>query len=144
MADEPKPYRVYRGGRARPSTPLPRQERSRRDRGRDTRPPGAAPPVPPPERARPGRRRIWVWLLAALVLLLALVVAWAVASYLSVRSGVGTANGRLDRSVRAALTPASGSPLGHATDVLVLGTDHAPVAGREADQHSDSMMLVRF
>ncbi len=77
------------------------------------------------------------------MLLVGLMVAWAVASYLAVRSGVETANGRLGAPARNALTPSGGSALTNATHVLLLGTDSAPIASRRGLRHTDSIMLVR-
>jgi LCP family protein required for cell wall assembly len=77
-----------------------------------------------------------------LIVLVVLFVVWAVASYLAFRGGVEDANARLDRSAAAALDKQSGLLLSHETTVLLLGTDHSRVGGRETDRHSDSIMLV--
>jgi LCP family protein required for cell wall assembly len=137
MADEPKPYRVYKGGRVRARSPsVVTRERPPRKEGATT------PPAPPTAPGR-SRRRYVLWALVVLLGLILLAVAWSVAGYFSVRSGVSTANKRLDKATRAALTPQNGSLLSHASDILILGTDHADLAARATDQHSDSIMLVR-
>ncbi len=136
-----KPYRVYRGGRSKGKVPL--QTRPARPTARPKRD-GDAPrysgPGPiRPERRRSRRRSIGI----ALLVLLLLFIVWAVASYLSFRSGVGAANKRLPASAAAALTHQDSLLLSTPTDILLLGTDHAQVSGRETDQHSDSIILIR-
>jgi polyisoprenyl-teichoic acid--peptidoglycan teichoic acid transferase len=133
MASDPKPYRLYRGGRVKGKVPAP--ARPRRETPTDYRGPGAVP-----KRRRIGRGRLIG--LIALVLLL-LIVVWAVASWFSVSSGVSDANARLDPDAKAALTHQSGLLLSHPTTVLLMGTDNAAVGGREGDRHSDSIMLLR-
>ena len=139
MARADKPYRVYRGGRVRGGVPL----RSK--------------PAPPPREDGDGvryrgpsepirRRRRWGWgrrIGLALGVLLVLLVVWGVASYLSFRGGVEAANDRVGPETRAALDPQEGLLLSHATDVLLLGTDHASSDARAGLRHSDSIMLVR-
>ncbi|HSL65313.1 MAG TPA: LCP family protein [Gaiellaceae bacterium] len=142
MATQDKPYRVYRGGRTKGKVPtLPPPERSRRSDGRR---PTARPPVAPeqPERTRRTStgRRIGI----ALIVLLLLVVAWAVASFLAVRSGVRDANARLDDDARAALAPDEGSLVSNPSVILLLGTDHwAAVTDRQGARRADSILLVR-
>jgi LCP family protein required for cell wall assembly len=148
MAREEKPYRVYRGGRAKGKVPSvsSRTARARRDGGgrRDDRSgsrvlyrgPGARPDVG--GRPRWGRR-----IAIGLVVLLLLVVVWAVASWFAFSSGVSDANKRLDPNAKSALTPQSGLLLSHSTTILLLGTDNARVGGREGDRHSDSILLLR-
>jgi LCP family protein required for cell wall assembly len=137
-----KPYRVYRGGRVKgkvPAIPRPSRERGADGNGRrEYRGPGAR---------RPSTGwRSWGWKrwtgLTVLALFLLLVV-WLVASYLSFRSGVKSANKRLPEAARLALQPDDGMVLSHPTDVLLLGTDHSLNASRSGDQHSDSIMLLR-
>lgn len=141
MAGEEKPYRVYRGGRVRGKVPAPVKEsrRARKPDGRgrvDYKGPGA----------RPGRRgRGWTrrrQILTGVLILVLLLVIWAVASWVSFSSGVSDANKRLNPGARAALTHQSGLLMSHPSTILLLGTDHANVVGRAADQHSDSIMLV--
>jgi LCP family protein required for cell wall assembly len=149
MAPDEKPYRVYKGGRVKgkvPSTsarPSSSRQRSRvrtgAAGGRRLRFRGPGPlrfSLP----RRPPWRRIIVF---ALLGLITLFVVWAVVGYFSLASGVSDANKRLDKHARAALNKQSGLLLSHATDILVLGTDNAPIAGRSGDNHSDSIMLVR-
>jgi polyisoprenyl-teichoic acid--peptidoglycan teichoic acid transferase len=140
MASEEKPYRVYRGGRTKGKVPAPpRPERApRKTDGDDVRryrgPSGGRP-------ARPGRRRRLI-LLGVLVFFL-LGVVWMLASYFAFRGGVSDANKRLDANAKLALNDQSGLLLSHPTTILLLGTDHAQIGGREGDRHSDSIMLIR-
>ncbi|MBD0316925.1 MAG: LCP family protein [Thermoleophilia bacterium] len=134
MADKEKPYKVYRGGRARgPIRPEKEAPSVRGDgTGRARKPP------------RSGRRwrRIVLLLLVGLVLL---ALVWALLGYLALRRGVGAANDRLDGDARRALTPAHGSILSSATNVLVLGADVGKeFKGRDVGRgRADSIMLVR-
>jgi LCP family protein required for cell wall assembly len=142
-----KPYRVYRGGRTKGKVPLQRREReSRRAVRSDGGGPGRIVERPP------RRRRLWLgwtrrrWTLVVILGAIFLFVIWGVAGYLSVSSGVSDANKRLPKSVRPALTPDKGLLLSNPTTILLLGTDHATGkggAGRSADQHSDSITLLR-
>ena len=139
MARPEKPYRVYRGGRVRGGVPLrtkaPRTGEGDGDGGRYR-----GPSKPVRERKRWGwGRRVGV----ALAVLFLLVVVWVVASYLSFRGGVAKANHRVSARTKAALTPQDGLLLSHATDILLLGTDHSSSSSRASDRHSDSIMLVR-
>ena len=146
MAGGEKPYRVYRGGRTKGKVPLPHRragERAAPD-GRDG---GGAPrgggryagPGPTPRRPPRWGRRIGITLL---VVVLA-VVAWGVASFLALRAGVREANERLPEKARVTLTRQDALLLSTPTNILVLGTDHAKVAGREDANRSDSIMLIR-
>ena len=131
-----KPYRVYRGGRARGKVPL-----SRRDGKADfVHGDGGFPPPP--------ARRRWTWKRVVLVVvpaLFVLLLIWSFAGFLSVRSGVSAAHGRLPAGTTSALTHGNGLILDSPTNILLLGTDHATngQAGRSADEHSDSIMLLR-
>jgi LCP family protein required for cell wall assembly len=151
MAREEKPYRVYRGGRAKGKVPtaVPRPGRSPRNPaggggagsagtpGRtDYRGPGA--PRTGTGRPRWGRRIALV-----LGLLLILVVIWGIASWLSFSSGVSTANKALDQNAKLALAPQSGLLMSHPTTILMLGTDNSQIGGRAGDRHSDSILLLR-
>jgi LCP family protein required for cell wall assembly len=78
----------------------------------------------------------------AFILLLLLICAWAIAGYLSLRSGAQQANGRLNPHATQALSPMHGLMLTTASNLLVLGTDHSSTAARAADNHSDSVMIV--
>ena len=137
MAGKDKPYKVYRGGRAKgPIRPQGDATDGRRQgRAKD----GAAKAVKPKRRRRWGRRIV---LLVVFVLLLGLV--WGLLGYLAVRSGVKEANARLPADTEAALTPPNGSMLTTPRTILVLGADSTPnVAGREGRGRSDSIMLIR-
>jgi LCP family protein required for cell wall assembly len=124
MASEEKPYRLYRGGRVKGKVPSlePRRTGPRR----------------PHIRLKPDRRW-WKLVPAILALFLILVIAWSLASYFQFRDGVSAANKRLNPRVRQALDDQHGD----ATNVLLLGTDHAQLTGRETANRSDSITLVR-
>ena len=129
-----KPYRVYKGGRQKGKVPLS---------GRDERKPDKSG-----DRGVVRRKKGWTWRRWTLLVLLVLVVVfviWGVAGYFSVHSGVADANKRLAPGTTAALTNQNGLILDSPTNILLLGTDHATngQAGRNADEHSDSMMLLR-
>jgi len=81
----------------------------------------------------------------ALLIFIVLLVVWAVAGYLSVRSGDAAAKKRLPAGTTSALKPQDGLMLSNASNILLLGTDHAEngQAGRSSDRHSDSIMLLR-
>jgi LCP family protein required for cell wall assembly len=132
-----KPYKVYRGGRAKgPIRPVREPADGRRDgKGKD----GGA------KVAKPRRKRRWARiavLFVVFVLLAALV--WGLLGYLAVRSGVQEANERLPEGTEEALTPPNGSMLTTARTILVLGADRG---GRREDRQgtgrSDSIMLIR-
>ena len=128
-----KPYRVYRGGRQKGKVPLT---------GRDGREPPSTTP------SGPRRRRRWTWrrwTLVAVLVLIVCFVLWGFGGYLSLSSGVSDANSRLPAGTTSALTNQNGLILDAATNILLLGTDHSNngQAGRNADDHSDSMMLLR-
>jgi LCP family protein required for cell wall assembly len=133
---EQKPYTVYKGGRVKGKVPLQRRAPAPSRDGKREAPYHG--PGPTPVRKRRRRR----WMLLGILILLGLVVAWAVASYLAVRSGVEEANERLGRSARGSLTPQDGLLLSEPTSILLLGTDSAPTRERAGLRHTDSMMLV--
>jgi len=148
MAREEKPYRVYRGGRAKGKVPAApsRPGRTQRDAagGRgvsgggsrsDYRGPGARSTG---ERARWGRR---IAITAAA--LFVLIVVWAVASWFSFSSGVADANKRLDQNAKLALASQGGLLISHSTTILMLGTDNSQIGGRAGARHSDSILLLR-
>jgi LCP family protein required for cell wall assembly len=136
MARGEKPYRVYRGGRAKGRVPLQRRAQPpvREPRPR-TRP---AAPVPAPVRRRRGGwgRRIGI----ALVVVFLAIVVWAVASYLMLSGAVEEANQRLPA---VPLDQQTGLLINEPTTLLLLGTDSGPGVGREGSRRSDSIMLVR-
>ena len=142
MAQGEKPYRVYRGGRVKgrvPTLSKPERTPARTER----KPFPFKGPGPKPEKAKgPAnwRRRI----LIGVVLLFVLLIVWAVASYLALRSGANAANKRLPQSAKAALVPQSGLILSHPSTTLLLGTDHSTrIKERTGFQRSDSIMLLR-
>ena len=141
MASKDKPYRVYRGGRAKGPVPSPeprdaaKQERRRRSDGK-------AGAYARPQERRPRRPRRW--LRVGLVLILVVVLAfavWALLGYLAFRSGVEEANERLDSRAYRALSPQEGLLLSNPSTILVLGTDEGP--RREGPFRSDAIMVVR-
>src|SRR6478735_5618156 len=144
MAREEKPYRVYRGGRAKGKVPTaapppPRVQR----RGAEARS-GDAVEYRGPGAATERRKARWGLRIAlGAGALLILFVVWAVASWLAFSSGVSKANKQLDQNAKLALVPQSGLLFSHSTTILMLGTDHAPGSGRTGDFHSDSIMLLR-
>ncbi|MEX0674881.1 MAG: LCP family protein [Gaiellaceae bacterium] len=136
MATGDKPYRVYRGGRAKGKVPgIPRPERDGRRSER---------PVLLPE---PGRRRLRrrTAILLGILLIVVLSAVWLVLGYLQVRKGVAAANERLDPATQAALTPQSGLLLNQPTTIALFGTDHAAtVAERASARRADSIVLLRI
>lgn len=143
MAHGDKPYRIYRGGRSRGNVPLKRKNGSSGGR-RAAAGDGAGAHS---RRFRFPRlalhRGSWKRrVLIAFVLLLVLVCVWAVAGYLSLRSGAQKANGRLGAKAKQALTSTHGLMLSNTSNILVLGTDHANTADRQGISHSDSIMVV--
>jgi LCP family protein required for cell wall assembly len=135
MPAQDKPYRVYRGGRAKGRVPLTRHTSD--PRKPDASGPAISPKTPRKPR-RPGR-----WIALGLVLVLVLLVAWAVGSYLSVASGVSDANDRVPAGVERQLKKRDGLLVSTPTTILVLGTDGGDRAGREGANRSDSIMLLR-
>jgi LCP family protein required for cell wall assembly len=130
-----KPYRVYRGGRVKGKVPL---ERPQAQPSRDGRGP-RQPKIRRPRRRWSWKRRIGV----GLVVFIFLVVIWAVAGFLSFRSGVDKANKRLDPSVRPVLSKQNGMLLSNETTILLLGRDHENTDRRVGLNNSDSIMILR-
>jgi LCP family protein required for cell wall assembly len=149
---EEKPYRVYRGGRDKGKVPLERRDREAR---RARRSDGDGPDKGSGRITRRGdrrRRRLWLgwtwrgWTLVTILGLIVLFVIWGIAGYLSVSSGVSAANKRVPKGVRGLLAPDVGLLYSNPTNILLVGTDHATgkgSQGRSADQHSDSLTLLR-
>ncbi len=145
MAREEKPYRVYRGGRAKgkvpTSKPRPGRTPSNGSSGRaenrvDYRGPGGG--------SRTGGRPRWGRRIAlGAGVLVVLLVVWGVAGWVAFSSGVSDANKRLDQNAKTALVSQDGLLMSHPTTILMLGTDNARVGGRQGDRHSDSIMLLR-
>jgi polyisoprenyl-teichoic acid--peptidoglycan teichoic acid transferase len=130
MAEGDKPYRRYRGGRAKGRVPL--------DRG--TRP--AAQPAGGKETAR-GPRRWGLWVALTIVGLLVLTLVWGVLGYLSFASGVDAANQRLPRRAEGRLAELDGSLLSEPATILVIGTDGGKAPGRGDARRADSLLLLR-
>jgi LCP family protein required for cell wall assembly len=146
VAEGEKPYRVYRGGRARGEVPLD----GRKPAPQAGKRPGATPPKTPrggqargPTRPR-RKRRVGRWIALGAFLLVLLLVVWSVGAYLALASGDKRAQQRLPASAKAALTKDGGLLLSHTTDILVLGIDHSASVARAGDNHSDSMLLIRI
>lgn len=138
MAEEEKPYRLYKGGRTKGKVPLARRpEPLRRDRAEGAQASGQ----PLPSRRKRPRWGLRVGL--AFLLLFTLAVVWLVASYLAFRSGVAEANDRLPARVRAALAPQDGLLISNPTLILLLGTDGDRTEARADARRSDSILLVR-
>ena len=150
MAPDEKPYRVYRGGRAKgkvPTTPRPGRQQSaaagrRGDAGRRwsaLRVPRAGRPahrrqaaLGPPDRAR---ARWWC-------------SCWSSSGRSRAgsrsRAASPTRTSASTRTRRPRSTHQSGLLLSHSTTILMLGTDNnAKLASRAGDMHSDSILLLR-
>jgi LCP family protein required for cell wall assembly len=130
-----KPYRVYKGGRAKGPirhAPLDGERGARED--------GDAYKYKGPRTARKTRwpRRLAFVLIGIIVLTL----VWSVLGYLAFRSGIKHANARLDPLAARALSPQKGLMLSNPSNILVLGAD---VGGtrRGTQGRSDSIVLIR-
>ncbi len=132
MPEQEKPYKVYRGGRAKGRVPLQRAATGRGTRGDD-----------PKTSGKPSSRRIGKRVSIALAVVLLLGVVWLVASYVSVSGSVADANRRVPASVKRELTKRDGLLSSTPTTILVLGTDGGSQAGRSGARRSDSVMLIR-
>ncbi|HSK15733.1 MAG TPA: LCP family protein [Gaiellaceae bacterium] len=144
MASKDKPYRVYRGGRAKGPVPKEPAQGARRGGGGRGRPPDGQDPYGrrQPRRPRKGGARRVLRIVAVVVLVLVLLtVVWAFLGYLALRSGVKEANERLDSRAYAALAPQRGLLLTNPSTILVLGTDEGP--NRQGPFRSDAIMIVR-
>ena len=120
---------------------LPKPERSaRRPDRKSPQFKGPGPKVHKPKGKANWRRRI----LVTVIILFALLIVWAVASYLALRSGAEAANERLPDSAKAALVPQDGLVLTHPSVILLLGTDHSSrIRTRTGFRRADSIMLLR-
>jgi LCP family protein required for cell wall assembly len=137
VARKDKPYRIYRGGRAKGPIrhePLKGEAKEAAD-GRDAYTYKGPKPAKKPPR---WRRRI----LIVLGVLILLTLIWALLGYLAFRSGIKDANDRLDPLAVRALTPQDGLMLSNPSTILVLGVD---VGGprEETQGRSDSILLIR-
>jgi polyisoprenyl-teichoic acid--peptidoglycan teichoic acid transferase len=134
VASKDKPYRVYKGGRAK--GPIRPGSLKKESAGRD----GDA--YKGPKQARKPRR--WKrWALWSFVGLILLVLVWTVLGYLAFRSGIKDANKRLDPLAARALTPQQGLMLSNSSNILVLGADVGSKSRRGVQGRSDSIVLIR-
>ncbi|HEX4746126.1 MAG TPA: LCP family protein [Gaiellaceae bacterium] len=127
MAEQEKPYKLYRGGRKKGKVPVAR--------------PSATPKQTPPAGRR---RRWWLWGVLAVVGLLVLAAVWGLLGFRAFAGGVDEANARLSRPANAQLAKRDRSILSEPTTVLVIGTDGGRRPGRADANRSDSTMLVHF
>jgi LCP family protein required for cell wall assembly len=136
VASKDKPYRVYKGGRAK--GPIRHEPLKREDGGRD----GDAYSYKGPKPARKPRRwrRIILWVLVGLILIS---LVWALLGYLAFRSGVKDANKRLDPLAARALAPQDGLMLSNPSNTLVLGVDVGTKSRKGMQGRSDTIVLVR-
>jgi len=132
MPEQEKPYRVYRGGRAKGKVPLQRPPADRRT--------GSGAPARP---GKSGQLRLGRRITIALAAVLLLGVVWLVASYVSVSGGISDANARVPAAVKRELTSQDGLLTSTPTTILVLGTDGGTQPGRGDARRSDSVMLIR-
>jgi polyisoprenyl-teichoic acid--peptidoglycan teichoic acid transferase len=144
MAREEKPYRVYRGGRAKGKVPTTRPRPGRAQRGGSADGAGERAEYRGPGASTTPRNARWGLRIAlGVAVLFVVIVVWGVASWLSFSSGVSDANKRLDPNAKLALADQGGLLLSHSTTILMLGTDNAAIGGRTGDHHSDSILLLR-
>jgi LCP family protein required for cell wall assembly len=136
VAGKDKPYRVYRGGRAK--GPIrhepPKKEAGRRDGD------GYTYKGPKPARKPRRWRRRMLWALIGVILLF---LVWAVLGYLAFRSGIKDANKRLDPLAARGLTPQKGLLLSNASNILVLGADAGSKSRQGTQGRSDTIILIR-
>jgi len=136
VAGKDKPYRVYRGGRAKgPIRHEPLKEKAGRRDGDGYTYKGPKPARKP----RRWRRRI-LWTLTGVILLF---LVWAVLGYLAFRSGIEDANKRLDPLAVRALTPQKGLLLSNASNILVLGADTGSKSRQGTQGRADTIILIR-
>ena len=139
MAGKNKPYRVYRGGRAKGPIrhePLT-DEAGRRPDGEGVRKyKGPKGPKAPAKPHRWRRRLLW-----ALLGLIVLTFVWALLGFFAFRSGIKDANKRLDPRAVRALAPQNGLLLSNPTNILVLGADVGGPRG-DVQGRSDSIVLI--
>ena len=128
MPEQDKPYRVYKGGRAKGRVPL-------------QRPGGSTGQAAEPR--KPRQRHVGRRISLAILIVILVGVAWLVASYLSFSRGISSANDRVPPTVIAELTNRGGMLLSTPTTILVLGTDGGTQPGRAGANRSDSIMLIR-
>ena len=145
MAREDKPYRVYKGGRAKGGVPtLTRRPRpAAPPPARDRRPPREQYRGPGPIRDEERRWGVGRIVFVAVILTILLLIGWTVAGYLSVRSGVKQANERLGERAKAQLAPQDGLMLTTPSTILVIGSDHSTHPTRRGNRLADTIMLIR-
>jgi LCP family protein required for cell wall assembly len=136
VASKDKPYRVYKGGRAK--GPIRHEPLKHEDGGSDGDAYAYKGPKPARKPRRWRRRILWV-----LVGLIVLALVWALLGYLAFRSGVKDANKRLDPLAARALTPQDGLMLSNPSNTLVLGVDVGSKSRQGTQGRSDSIVLVR-
>jgi LCP family protein required for cell wall assembly len=136
VASKDKPYRVYKGGRAK--GPIRHEPLKHEDGGSDGDAYAYKGPKPARKPRRWRRRILWV-----LVGLIVLALVWALLGYLAFRRGVKDANKRLDPLAARALTPQDGLMLSNASNTLVLGVDVGSKSRQGTQGRSDSIVLVR-
>jgi polyisoprenyl-teichoic acid--peptidoglycan teichoic acid transferase len=136
VASKDKPYRVYKGGRAK--GPIRHEPLKPEDGGRDGDAYTYKGPKPPRKRRR--WRRIVLFVLVGLILIS---LVWALLGYLAFRSGVKDANKRLDPLAARALAPQDGLMLSNPSNTLVLGVDVGSKSRKGMQGRSDSIVLVR-
>jgi LCP family protein required for cell wall assembly len=139
MAREEKPYRVYRGGRAKGKVPTVRPARVRSGDGAKGAAAGYRGPGSGPKRRARWGLRIGLGLTGLILFF----VLWGVLGWMSVSHGVADANRRLTPDAKTELTKQNGLLISHSTTILMLGTDNSDLAARATDMHSDSIMLLR-
>src|SRR4051794_28439386 len=126
MAREEKPYRVYRGGRAKGKVPTTRPRAGRAQRSGSGDAPGEPGDYRGPGASTAGRQARWGLRIGlGVAVLFVVIVVWGIASWLSFSSGVSDANKRLDPNAKLALAHQGGLLLSHSTTILMLGTDNA-------------------
>jgi polyisoprenyl-teichoic acid--peptidoglycan teichoic acid transferase len=136
VASKDKPYRVYRGGRAK--GPI-RPESLKEDiKGRDGDAYAYKGPKPP-RKPRRWRRTILFFVLGVVLLFL----VWALLGYLAFRSGMKDANKRLDPRAARTLAPQQGLMLSNASNILVLGADTGSKSRRGSQGRSDTIVVIR-
>jgi LCP family protein required for cell wall assembly len=137
VARKDKPYRVYRGGRAKGPIrhePL-KGERAGRADGKDAysyKGPKAA------RKPRRWRRRV-LWAVVGLIIL---TFVWALLGYLAFRSGIKEANKRLDPRATRALAAQRGLLLTNSSNILVLGADVGSPSRPGSQGRSDTIVLI--
>jgi len=136
VASKDKPYRVYRGGRAK--GPI-RHDPPRGKAGGSDGDAYAYKGPKPARKPRRWRRRI-LWLVLGIILVF---LVWAFLGYLAFRSGIKDANKRLDPLAARALTPQKGLLLSNASNILVLGADTGSKSRRGAQGRADTIVLIR-